>query len=261
MAVLWLKVLLAPSLIAAVTLAGRRWGATVAGVLVGLPLISAPVVFVLAVEHGTTFGAQSAVGVLIGLVPLATFYLVYGLLAPRHNWPACAAAAWCGYAVVALALRDVTLGPAPAFAAALAFLVLVIRLLPGPSDGIPSPPAPWWDIPLRMMTATAVVLTLTGLARTLGPRVSGLLAPFPVNGAVLSIFTQQLEGAPAAGRLIRGMVLASFTFAVFFLVLAERLDRWGTAAAFGVATALAVVIHGALLGIPSIRAARSSSAR
>ncbi len=258
MGVLWLKVLLAPSLIAAVTLAGRRWGPTVAGVLVGLPLISAPVVFLLAVERGTNFGAQSAVGVLLGLVPLATFYLVYGLLAPRHTWPACAAAAWCGYAVVALALRDATPGPVPAFAAALAFLLLVLGFLPGPSNGIPPPPAPQWDIPLRMITATAVVLTLTGLARTLGPRVSGLLAPFPVNGAVLSIFTQRLEGAPAVGRLIRGMVLASFTFAVFFLVLAERLDRWGMAAAFGVATALAAVMHGAMF---AIRAARSSSAR
>jgi hypothetical protein len=260
MAVLWLRVLLAPSLIAAVTLAGRRWGATVAGVLVGLPLISAPIVFLLAVEHGTAFGAQSAVGVLLGLVPLATFYLVYGLLAPRLNWPACAAAAWCGYAAVALALRSVTLGANPAFAAAVAFLLLVLGLLPEPSDGHPPPPAPRWDIPLRMITAAAVVLTLTGLARTLGPRVSGLLAPFPVNGALLSIFTQRLEGAPAAGRLIRGMVVASFTFAAFFFVLAERLEQWGTAVAFGVAAAVAVVMHGALLAIPSIRSARSSSA-
>lgn len=259
MAVLWLKVLLAPSLIAAVTLAGRRWGATVAGVLVGLPLISAPVVFLLALEHGTAFGAQSAVGVLEGLVPLATFYLVYGLLAPRYTWPPSAAAAWCAYAAVALTLRDVTFGPGSAFAVALGFLLLVLVLLPPTRDESPPPPAPAWDIPLRMLTATAVVLTLTGLARTLGPRLSGLLAPFPVNGAVLSIFTQRLEGAPATGRLIRGMVLASFTFAVFFFVLAERLDQWGTAAAFGVATALAVVMHGALLAIPSIRAARSSA--
>ena len=261
MAVLWLKVFLAPSLIAAVTLAVRRWGATVAGVLIGLPLISAPVVFVLTLEHGTAFGAQSAVGVLVGLVPLATFYLVYGLLAPRRPWLVCAAAAWCAYAVVALGLRGVTPGAGPAFVAALAFLGLVLVLLPAPMDGSPPPPAPPWDIPLRMLTATAIVLTLTGLARTLGPRLSGLLAPFPVNGAVLSIFTQRLEGPSAAGRLIRGMVLASFTFAAFFLVLAERLDRWGTPATFGVATALAVGMHGALLAIPSIRAARSPSRR
>jgi hypothetical protein len=116
-------------------------------------------VFLLTLEHGTAFGAQSAVGVLLGIVPLATFYLLYGLLAPRHSWPACAAVAWGGYAVAALALRDVTLSAGLTFAAALAFLGLVLALLPGPTDGSPPPPAPPWDIPVRMITAAAVVLT------------------------------------------------------------------------------------------------------
>ena len=89
--------------------------------------------------------------------------------------------------------------------------------------------------------------------------VSELRADPPVAPARLR--QRVLEGAPAAGRLIRGMVLASFTFAVFFLVLAERLDRWGTAAAFGVGTALALVMHGALLAAPSARAAHPSSTR
>ena len=224
--VLWLKLLLVPSLMAAVTLAGRRWGPAVAGVLVGLPLTSAPVVFLLALEHGTAFAAQSAVGVLVGLVPLGSFYLAYGLLAQRARWPACAAAGWCAYLLAAVALR-----------------------------------APAWDIPFRMVTATAVVIALTALAHTLGPRLSGLLAPFPVTGAVLSIFTQRLDGDHAVIRLIRGMGLASFTFAAFFLVLAELLDRRGTAAAFGVAIAVAVVMHGVLLTGPSTRPARSRSDR
>jgi len=174
---LWLKLLLVPSLMAAVTLAGRRWGPAVAGVLVGLPLTSAPVVFLLALEHGTAFAAQSAVGVLVGLVPLGSFYLAYGLLARRARWPACAAAGWCAYLVAALALRAAT------------------------------PP--------------------------------------------------RLDGDQAVVRLIRGMGLASFTFAAFFLVLAELLERRGTAAAFGVAIAVATVMHGVLLTGSSTRPTRS----
>jgi len=259
--VLWLKLLLVPSLMAAVTLAGRRWGPAVAGVLVGLPLTSAPVVFLLALEHGTAFAAQSAVGVLVGLVPLGSFYLAYGLLAQRARWPACAAAGWCAYLVAAVALRAAAPSPLTAFLAAVAFLAVVVVLLPRGAPGRPAARAPSWDIPFRMVTATAVVIALTALAHTLGPRLSGLLAPFPVTGAVLSIFTQRLDGDHAVIRLIRGMGLASFTFAAFFLVLAELLDRRGTAAAFGVAIAVAVVMHGVLLTGPSTRPARSRSDR
>src|SRR3989442_7257654 len=226
---LWLKLLLVPSLMAAVTLAGRRWGPTVAGVLVGLPLTSAPVVFLLALEHGTAFAAQSAVGVLVGLVPLGSFYLAYGLLARRGPWPACVAAGWCAYLVAAVALRAAAPSPLTAFLGAVAFLTVVMMLLPRGTPGGPAARAPSWDIPFRMVTATAVVIALTGLAHALGPRLSGLLAPFPVTGAVLSIFTHRLDGDDAVVRLIRGMGLASFTFAVFFLVLAELLDRRGTA--------------------------------
>jgi len=259
--VLWLKLLLVPSLMAAVTLAGRRWGPAVAGVLVGLPLTSAPVVFLLALEHGTAFAAQSAVGVLVGLVPLGSFYLAYGLLAQRARWPACAAAGWCAYLVAAVALRAAAPSPLTAFLGAVAFLAVVVVLLPRGAPGRPAARAPSWDIPFRMVTATAVVIALTALAHTLGPRLSGLLAPFPVTGAVLSIFTQRLDGDHAVIRLIRGMGLASFTFAAFFLVLAELLDRRGTAAAFGVAIAVAVVMHGVLLTGPSTRPARSRSDR
>lgn len=258
---LWLKLLLAPSLIAAVTLAGRRWGPAVAGVLVGLPLTSAPVVLLLALEHGDAFAAESAVGVLIGLIPLATFYLVYGMLASRARWPTCAAAGWCAYLAAAAALRGVATSAVLAFGGAVVFLTAVTLLLPRAAPGGPAPRAPSWDIPFRMVTATAVVLGLTALARTLGPRLSGLLAPFPVNGAVLSIFTHHLEGDQAVARLIRGMVLASFTFAAFFFVLAELLVPWGTAAAFGAAIAVAAVMHGVLLSDPSTRPARSRSDR
>ena len=254
---LWLKLLLVPSLMAAVTLAGRRWGPAVAGVLVGLPLTSAPVVFLLALEHGTAFAAQSAVGVLVGLVPLGSFYLAYGLLARRARWPICAAAGWCAYLAAAVALRATAPSPLTAFLGAVAFLAVVMVLLPRGARGGPAARAPSWDIPFRMVTATALVIALTAFAQILGPRLSGLLAPFPVTGAVLAIFTHRLEGDQAVVRLIRGMGLASFTFAAFFLVLAELLDRRGTAAAFGVAIAVAAIMHGVLLTGPSIRPTRS----
>ena len=52
MLLLLLKLTLAPGLVAAVTLAGRRWGPRVAGWLGGLPVIVGPILLALAIVTG-----------------------------------------------------------------------------------------------------------------------------------------------------------------------------------------------------------------
>ena len=51
METLLLKLVLTPALIAAASLAARRWGQAVGGWLVGLPLTSGPVAVFIALEH------------------------------------------------------------------------------------------------------------------------------------------------------------------------------------------------------------------
>ena len=98
-----------------------------------------------------------------------------------------------------------------------------------------------------MAAATALVLGLTGMAAWLGPSLTGLIAPFPVYSTILAAFTQRAEGGEAAARLLRGVVLGSFTFALFFFALAAALQRFGIAPAFGLASLAALILHGCLL--------------
>jgi hypothetical protein len=51
-----------------------------------------------------------------------------------------------------------------------------------------------WDIPVRMATATVVVISLKGAATVLGPILSGILASFPVYAGTLATFGHHLEG-------------------------------------------------------------------
>src|SRR5437879_3357737 len=60
MDILIFKLVAAPLLIGAASLAARRWGETVSGWLIGLPLTSGPVCFFLAVEQGSGFAAAAA---------------------------------------------------------------------------------------------------------------------------------------------------------------------------------------------------------
>jgi len=101
-----------------------------------------------------------------------------------------------------------------------------------------------WDLPARMVVATVFVVLLTGIAPALGPHLTGLLAPFPLYGAVLAVFAHALEGPGPAAAVLRGMLTGLFGFAGFFLVLATCLEGWGLVAAFAAAIALTLAVQG-----------------
>ncbi|MGC1852928.1 MAG: hypothetical protein WA687_10875, partial [Solirubrobacterales bacterium] len=81
MTLLAAKILLSPLCVVAVSLAGRRWGMGVAGVLGGLPVVAGPILLIETLLHGRGFGADAAAGTLLGLAALTTFVVVYGRVA------------------------------------------------------------------------------------------------------------------------------------------------------------------------------------
>ena len=52
MAVLALRILLAPCFVVVASLVARRFGARISGVVAGLPVIAGPILLVLELEHG-----------------------------------------------------------------------------------------------------------------------------------------------------------------------------------------------------------------
>ncbi|HYB44328.1 MAG TPA: hypothetical protein VEL75_21315, partial [Candidatus Methylomirabilis sp.] len=77
-----------------------------------------------------------------------------------------------------------------------------------------------WDLPLRTLSAMVVVLTVTGLARRLGPSLSGAFTPFPVALGVLLAFTHAQQGSSSAIQFMRGFMPGMLSFAVFCFVAA-----------------------------------------
>jgi len=242
--VLLLKLVLTPLLIAGVSLAGRRWGPMVSGWLVGLPLTSAPVVLFLALEQGTDFATQAAVGILLGLISTAMFCLVYSRLAPHTPWPGSLLGSWAAVVAVPLGLRGVQLPLWPAAALVVGGLIGVRWAIPvTPAAIAEALPLPRWDIPARMVLATAFVLALTAGAAALGPQLSGLIAPLPIYATILAVFTHRLQGVPATQRLLRALVTGVFSTVLFYLALALLLQPTGLLMAFGGATSAALGLH------------------
>ncbi|HEX8051023.1 MAG TPA: hypothetical protein VF504_06100 [Solirubrobacterales bacterium] len=243
MTLLAAKILLAPLCVVAVSLAGRRWGVAVAGVLGGLPVVAGPILLVETLVHGRDFGADAAAGTLLGLAALTAFVVVYGRVARRIG-PV--QSVFCGWAAFLLGVVVLTpLQPPPGLSLILVAgcFALGLKLLPP----LPPPPAaavpPGWDLPARALAALGLVLALTAVSGALGPHLSGLLAPFPIITSVLAVFTHAHGGATQVGVLLRNFLFGFYGFAAFCFVLAVALPALTTAAAFALATATALAVQ------------------
>ncbi len=232
------------------SLAGRRWGPAVSGWLVGLPFTSGPIVFFLALNQGEAFARAAALGTLTGAISQAAFCLAYGWLAIRFTWPLTVLVSTLIFAGATAAFQYLSLPLSALFLTILLVLVLALQLMPQ----LPAAPSsarvlPRWDVPARMIIATAFVVLLTGLAPILGPHLTGLLAPFPLYATILAAFAHHLQGPAAASGVLRGLLVGLFAFASFFLVLAILIEQIGIAPTFAAAILVAVVLQGVSLWV------------
>lgn len=84
---------------------------------------------------------------------------------------------------------------------------------------------PWWDIPARMVVATAIVVLITGAATFLGATWSGLLSTLPVYALVMGVFSHRHGGAVAAQSFLRGVAVGALGAAMFLFVVASQVEH------------------------------------
>ena len=248
MALLLLKLSLTPILIGGASLAARRWGPSVGGWIVALPLTSGPVALYIALDRGTAFAAGTAEGSIGGLLGDATFALGYAWLARRYGWQVSVVGGFGCFALTAVAMQPFVSGPAVVlFAIVVAAMAFCLRLAPPATATATATatamPLPAWDIPARMVVGTSIVLAITEAAAFLGPQLSGVLAAFPIYVTVLAIFAHRLEGPEQAMGVARGLQVGLFGTIVFFLVVTSSIERIGIVAAFGAGLLATVAVQ------------------
>lgn len=244
---LLLRLTLVPVFIAIVTLAARKWGPRAAGFVTALPAVAGPTLGFYAVQQGHAFAANAARGSLIGLVGVAAFSAAYAHASRRRGWLACVLIGWLAFGIVTIAALGVTVNAVSALLIAVIALLVARALMPRPGSAQGNWPAPAWDLPVRMISAAALVFVLTALADRLGPRLSGLLTPFPVATAIVAGFTHAQQGTAAVVRFFRGYMPALCSFAIFCFVFSLLLPVWGLAATCLAALAMQLLAQALLI--------------
>ncbi len=241
---LLLKVAIAPAFIGLVSLIALRYGHRAAGWLVALPITTGSVLFVLTLTEGAAFASSAALGALLGIVSICVFTIGYARSASRYSWPVCLGVAAAGFGVSTFVLSGVPELPLPDLIGSVLALCVVLVILPKPTGLTKATPAPGWEIPLRMLTAAVIVLSITTAAENLGSQLSGLLSPIPVFTITLVIFTHSREGPAPVFVFLRGLQYGLFSFAAFCALVAALLVPYGIGIAFATGLGALVGVYG-----------------
>ncbi|WP_321889170.1 hypothetical protein [Paraburkholderia bannensis] len=242
MDLLLFKLFVTPSLLLLASLAVRRWGEAVGGLLVGMPLTSGPVSVFLALEHGPAFATQATAGSLVATIAQVAFCVIYCRLAAQ-GWRLALTGAAGAFVVVAALLQWSALPEMLLFLLALIAITLALNVMPNTAATSAKVDAPWWDLPLRMVLIAALIVSVTLIAPYVGASAAGVIASFPFMAIILAVFAHRASGAAAAQQVMRGMATGLIGFAAFFFVLSLLLTHTHLVVAYGSAILCTLAIQ------------------
>jgi hypothetical protein len=232
---------LAACLVAVSTAAARVWGHAVGGVISAFPLIVGPVLLLTALRQDAAAAADTAVATLLGLATLSGFVLAYAWSAGRRRWPASLALGWAAAAVAGLLAARLHAGLPGATAVAGASILLARAALPSRRAATAAVDLPAWELPARMALTAVLIVAIARAGERFGPTAAGMLAALPILASVLAVFTHARHGPDALVTLLRGTLDGLAGFVSFCALIALVVEPAGVIAAFGLATAAAVL--------------------
>jgi hypothetical protein len=248
-AILAVKLVSVPVITVMISMAARKFGPSFGGLILGLPITAAPVLFFLAHEQGNGYGSLAANGILMGLISLSISCLAYSKLSFRTRWKVSLAGCCATFFVVGGVL-SVLFVPLPiSFVLVVTTLLLVWKFFPARTTKSICQLRQFrkWEIPARMVAVTGVVLLITEGTTLLGSYLSGLLTPFPAYASVLGVFIHKCDGADACALFLRGVVLGCLTVSVFCFLIASFIVQVGLLLTMALALSAAVGVESLLI--------------
>src|ERR1700722_17994628 len=134
-----IRVLLAPLAVVAGTLAQRRFGYAVSGLILGLPLTSLPLLWLVALQHGTAFASSMTSALLVGSVAEAVVLWLYARLTMHVSPMLALGGTLAAFAFVAGAVNYLKLSAILAALITAAGFALALWLWPSNADDATSP--------------------------------------------------------------------------------------------------------------------------
>lgn len=245
------KAALTTMTVAAVLMTAQIFSRRLAGMVAGLPVISAPALLWIAAEEGAAFAASSAIGSVAACGAAAVFALIYERAARRCGVVVSMAAALAGGGVAALALASATRGAnglAVALATSATLCALALLQLPAAEAKPPAGARLRNELWLTAVSAGAISAAVAAGSQTLGAFWSGLLSSMPIISSAALVHLHRTGQHADRQRFLRGYASGLVGKAAFATVFAAAAVQMGSAMAMALALAAAVAVSLGLIG-------------
>src|ERR1700682_367583 len=195
-----LRMAIAAAFVVSASVITERSGPVIGALVATLPISAGPSYVFLALDHDAAFIAEGALARLP--INAATIFLglTYVVLAQRQSAAVSCLAAVAVWIALASAVRTIHWSLAGGLIAnAVAFAICVPLFGRFRNVRMPLITRRWYDIPLRASLVATLVATVVKLSGWVGPKVSGMIALFPVVfTSMMLILHPRIGGGPTA---------------------------------------------------------------
>ena len=219
----------------------ERSGPALGALVATLPISAGPSYVFLALDHDAAFIAEGALASLP--VNAATIFLglTYVVLAQRQSAiVSCltAVAVWIAFASVIRSVQwTLTAG---LIANAVAFAICVPLLRRFRHVKMPLITRRWYDIPLRALLVATLVATVVTASGWVGPKISGIIALFPVVFTSMMLILHPRIGGPPTAAVLANSAGGLMGLGIAIAVLHIAALRFGSA--IGLSLALTICV-------------------
>jgi hypothetical protein len=219
----------------------ERSGPVIGALVATLPISAGPSYVFLALDHDAAFIAEGALASLP--INAATIFLglTYVVLAQRRSAIVSCLSAVAVWIVLASIIRSVpwTLtGGLIANVVAYAICVPLLRRY----RHVKMPPIRrrWYDIPLRASLVAILVATVVTASGWVGPKISGIIALFPIVFTSMMLILHPRIGGPPTAAVLANSAWGLIGLGIAIAVLHVTALRFGSAIGLGLALATCV---------------------
>jgi hypothetical protein len=238
---LGLRMAIAAAFVVSASIATERSGPVIGALVATLPISAGPSYVFLALDHDAAFIAEGALASLP--INAATLFLglTYAILAQKRSVLVSCGSAVVVWLVLATIIRRVEWTLAAGLVVnAIAFAICVPLLQRYRHVKMPLIARRWYDIPLRAALVATLVATVVTTSSWVGPKISGIMALFPVVFTSLMLILHPRIGGPPTAAVIANSGWGLIGFGLAIAVINVAVLQFGSA--IGLSLALATCI-------------------